>query len=286
MGMFDTIHCEYPLPDPRHQGLEFQTKDLESLMLHFTITADGRLLQHSWRKDQEPRREVEWPVHRDVSIYTSLENPAFELGREWVEYVVRFSHGRVESITPLAEMPKMPELVQDEWKFPTELFESLKARREARAAVEPVPIEAAGSRDETEAILLASMKRDGEALAALLARVSDHWGYEDPIYRFYHQSFKVFHLQHRTEEVVRHLEALIPGRPLNPWFRTLVERGAGKTFSNDDNARWLEATAPILETFFHARYFLDMAVRYRHLETPPNPLPSGYAALLCLFDLR
>lgn len=26
MGVFDSVRCEYPLPDPSHQGIEFQTK--------------------------------------------------------------------------------------------------------------------------------------------------------------------------------------------------------------------------------------------------------------------
>ena len=41
-----------------------------------------------------------------------------------------------------------------------------------------------------------------------------------------------------------------------------------------------------VEAFFHARFFLEMAVRYAKLETPPRPLPSGYAALLYLYQLR
>jgi hypothetical protein len=27
MGLFNTIRCDYPLPDPSHQQLEFQTKN-------------------------------------------------------------------------------------------------------------------------------------------------------------------------------------------------------------------------------------------------------------------
>jgi hypothetical protein len=44
--------------------------------------------------------------------------------------------------------------------------------------------------------------------------------------------------------------------------------------------------ANVVEAFFHARYFLEMAVRYAHLDSPPSLLPSGYAALLCLYQLR
>jgi hypothetical protein len=33
-------------------------------------------------------------------------------------------------------------------------------------------------------------------------QTSDHWGYEDRVYRFYHQSFKVYDLQRSTDRVV------------------------------------------------------------------------------------
>ncbi|HXO18625.1 MAG TPA: hypothetical protein VOA87_01745 [Thermoanaerobaculia bacterium] len=100
MGLFDTIHCEYPLPDARHQGLEFQTKDLDCALDEYTITADGRLLRHVRRGGQESDRRVEWPLHGDVSIYTHVagEDPS------WIEYVVRFTHDRVEWIRPIEEV--------------------------------------------------------------------------------------------------------------------------------------------------------------------------------------
>jgi len=43
---------------------------------------------------------------------------------------------------------------------------------------------------------------------------------------------------------------------------------------------------PIVEAFFHARFMLEMAVRYSDLDTPPQTLRSGWAALLYLFKLR
>ena len=82
------------------------------------------------------------------------------------------------------------------------------------------------------------------------------------------------------------LESLAPDRPLNPWFRQIVEQGTGKSFKQDDNADWTRITRPILEAFFHARFFLEMAVRYATLWEPPLSLPSGYAALLHLYGLR
>ena len=47
--------------------------------------------------------------------------------------------------------------------------------------------------------LLDTAKQRLELLKALLAEVSDHWGYEDPIYRFYHHSFKVYGVQAQGE---------------------------------------------------------------------------------------
>ena len=137
-----------------------------------------------------------------------------------------------------------------------------------------------------EIALLQNLHSRQPELTALLENYSSHWGFEDPIYRFYHQSFKVYYLQDETIRIVRALESLAHDRPLNPWFRLIVEQGTGKSFKPADNADWTAVTRPILEAFFHARFFLDMAVRYATLREPPTPLPSGYAALLHLYGLR
>lgn len=120
----------------------------------------------------------------------------------------------------------------------------------------------------------------------LLESCSDHWGFEDPVYRFYHQSFKVYTLQGKTQEIVRVLQELAPDQPLHRWFLEIVEQGTGRDFEVQHNADWTAITRPILEAFFHARYFLEMAVRYAYPKCPPSPLPSGYAALLELYGLR
>jgi hypothetical protein len=139
---------------------------------------------------------------------------------------------------------------------------------------------------DDHAELLRGIKARLPGLNDLLVRSSDHWGYEDPIYRFYHHSYKVFGLQNRTEEIVAALRGLLPNRELNRWFLEIVDQGTGRVFSNDQNADWPRHTRPILEAFFHARFFLEMAVRYAELAEPPTQLPSGWAALLCLYELR
>jgi hypothetical protein len=43
----------------------------------------------------------------------------------------------------------------------------------------------------------------------------------------------------------------------------------------------------MLQAFFHARYFLEMACKYgKELESPPQFMPSGWAAVVYLYDLR
>jgi hypothetical protein len=135
--------------------------------------------------------------------------------------------------------------------------------------------------------LLQSLKADLTVLEGLLAEVDGHWGFEDSFYRFYHQSFKVYGLQHGTGRIVESLRRHDQGKGLNAWFLEIVARGTGKAFDNEVNRDWTNQTAPILEAFFHARTFLSLAVRYaRELEHAPRLLPSGWAAVLYLFNIR
>lgn len=98
---------------------------------------------------------------------------------------------------------------------------------------------------------------------------------------------KVCWLQNGTAKINEALQALAPDRQLNSDYRQIISEGTGKRWTADHNQRWLKETRPILEAFFHARYMLEMAVSYgKELERPPSVLPSGWAALLCLFDLR
>ena len=135
--------------------------------------------------------------------------------------------------------------------------------------------------------LFANLKAALPQLQALLDKYSGDWDYEDRVYRFYHMSFKVYDLQAGTTSITQALQALAPDRELHEWYRQIVSEGTGKKFALDHNERWLQETRPIVEAFFHARYMLEMAVKYgTELEGPPFVLPSGWAALLYLYDLR
>jgi hypothetical protein len=142
-------------------------------------------------------------------------------------------------------------------------------------------------RNTEETKLLKRIASDRPSLNELLRVCSDHWGYEDPIYRFYHQSFKVYYLQESTKRIVKALQDLAPHLPLNAWFTEIVRAGTGKEFSLEDNKDWTPVTRPIVEAFLHAKFFLEMACKYgNELRSPPQALPSGWAALLYLYNLR
>ncbi len=134
--------------------------------------------------------------------------------------------------------------------------------------------------------LLSNIKAALPKLKQMLERYDMHH-FEDFAYRFYHHSFKVYGVQGATREIVQALRDLAPGRSLNKDFETIVKEGTDKRFELEHNHRWLAETRPMVEAFFHARYFLEVAVRYGEtLEHPPTLLPSGWAALLYLFRLR
>lgn len=137
--------------------------------------------------------------------------------------------------------------------------------------------------------LLANIQARWSELAELLDDINSHWVYEDLVYRFYHQSFKVYALQAETRRIVEVLQSLAPsGTALSPMFEEIYQAGAsGKQFEIEHNQQWTVHTRVFLEAFFHAKFFLEMAVKYgKELQAAPATLPSGWAALLCLYNLR
>ncbi|MEK6321479.1 MAG: hypothetical protein AABN33_07330 [Acidobacteriota bacterium] len=137
--------------------------------------------------------------------------------------------------------------------------------------------------------LLANIQARWSELAELLEEVSSHWVYEDLVYRFYHQSFKVYALQSETKRIVAALQSVAPSATtFSPMFEEIYQAGAsGKQFEIEHNQQSTLHTRIFLEAFFHAKFFLEMAVKYgKELQAAPTTLPSGWAALLCLYDLR
>jgi hypothetical protein len=136
--------------------------------------------------------------------------------------------------------------------------------------------------------LLTRVKAQLPQLEELLARVEDRSGEEDGVYRFYHQSFKVFDLQELTLAGFKLIEE-IGGETdsPHPWYCQIVKEGTAHKFEASTNHNWLKSTRTILETFWHTKSFTQMMIKYaKELETAPQMLPFGWAAVLWLFELR
>ena len=141
-------------------------------------------------------------------------------------------------------------------------------------------------REEKVNILKANIRKKKPELEKLLNEC-DQYFYEDKFYRFYHQSFKVYGLQSMTEQIVNEFKSLLPDRELNKWFAQIVSEGTGKRFELEHNQRWLQETRPIIEAFSHSKYFLEMMLKYeQEMDTFDKFMPSGWAAVLYLYDLR
>jgi hypothetical protein len=139
--------------------------------------------------------------------------------------------------------------------------------------------------------LLENIKQDLPKLEKLLEEVSGHWVYEDMIYRYYHYSFKVFMVQDNTRKIYSALESISPHEPKkipNQWFNNIISQGApGIKFELEHNQAWEKTCRPFLEAFFHAKYFLEMAVKYgKEYDKAPNVMGSGWAALAELYNIR
>jgi hypothetical protein len=127
-------------------------------------------------------------------------------------------------------------------------------------------------------------------LEALLMEVQDPLTYEDSLYRFYYESWKVYDLQSLTREIERRLAAIAPGgRPFCAAFQELMAAGAvAVRFEAAHNEAWTQHTRAFVEAFLHAKFFLEMAVAYSRTLTAPltTGLPFGWAALLRLYGVR
>lgn len=113
--------------------------------------------------------------------------------------------------------------------------------------------------------------------------------YEDRLYRFYYQSFKVYGLQKSSIKALNLFKRIgaVNQSELCNWFEDIVAEGTGSNFNMDHNQNWKLHTRPIVEAFLHAKYFLEMMVKYgNEMDAVPTVLPTGWAAVLCLYNQR
>ena len=147
MGMFDDITCKKELPlneelktlPIKWEEEGFQTKDLENCLLHYTISEDGRLLEHVVEQEyihytEEERKQKgrrSWDLYKDVIIkneydkevqhhgvvnfYTSVDYTDEE--EFWVEFNAYFIYGKLDRIELFkCEKQKSRTIYHKEWE--------------------------------------------------------------------------------------------------------------------------------------------------------------------------
>jgi len=148
--------------------------------------------------------------------------------------------------------------------------------------------------EEMSNVMLRNIQRDLPKLEAILYGINECEEYEDYVYRFYHYSFKVYRLQYVTQKMVEALMELNPNenKQTSRFFEQIIlDSMKVGAFKEEHNKNWTKHTRPIIEAFLHAKYFIEMAVkygkRYKKRKTAPHPtIPTGWAALLELYNMR
>lgn len=125
MGMFDYVKIDYNIPDSFPSWINsetvWQTKNTpRQFMEHYTITKNGKLIHHSVRYEEVPKKDRPYPDndglrgwigcmksipekdivldwHGDMYLITSREKNDGEY--EFFECKVRFSNGKLQEIT-------------------------------------------------------------------------------------------------------------------------------------------------------------------------------------------
>ena len=105
MSMYDDIKVLYPLPDPQHNLLSYQTKDLDCNLDQYEVRKDKSLwlIEESGYTDEG---EFMYSFSRKVdhtgavSIYTHLDPPdGYNAKRAgWLEYILKFKEGILVNI--------------------------------------------------------------------------------------------------------------------------------------------------------------------------------------------
>ena len=114
-------------------------------------------------------------------------------------------------------------------------------------------------------VLLKNIKDELPRLESFLKSINDHWCYEDLIYRFYHQSYKIYY-RFPIKEAIDILNSLSPMAPEDlgelpnhPFLKGILADIPEK-FEPCHNENWCKYTRPIVEASLHLKFFIEMAV--------------------------
>ncbi len=111
MGMFDSLTCKYPLPNPAHNKLLYQTKSLDCDLDHYTINVFGRLTRYvaegsyvrgKFKKTGEHEEQID-DFSGDIVFYGDEATPDGAL------YAINFKTGKTNIIGPDGKATPAPQ---------------------------------------------------------------------------------------------------------------------------------------------------------------------------------
>jgi hypothetical protein len=107
MGMYDEIWWQAELPRGHSpESRLFQTKSLHRCLERYVVTPEGRLrlVGHGWQDEgafegtHDPKASMDTDFHGDIRLVS--------VDGEQIEYVARFTHGKLEWIQLMPEVPE------------------------------------------------------------------------------------------------------------------------------------------------------------------------------------
>lgn len=117
MGMFDDLNCKYPLPNPEHNDLDFQTKDTPSQFLNlYEIREDGTLWEELYDIEDQSDPDAEGIARcfgmmarvnyrwSKVESFDGKIDFYTDVGEDWVEYSANFVNGALQTLTIVEEL--------------------------------------------------------------------------------------------------------------------------------------------------------------------------------------
>lgn len=139
--------------------------------------------------------------------------------------------------------------------------------------------------DEYHDTIISEIKAKTDELSVLL-KVMDV-EYSRSLYKFYSQSFKVYHLQDFTLNAYKLFKSIADAAALqlHEGFEQIIAEGTGSTFDMSHNVDWLTHTRPIVEAFLHAKYMLEMMIRLIKSEPGSLHFAQAYQAVMVLFRM-
>jgi len=185
----------------------------------------------------------------------------------------------VSTSVPMAQVAVLPVSGEQPKKVFTSIELSPAERAERIRKAHADALKQKRRNDRGQRVLIKNLRKRRKELEKLLEYVNSHWEYEDIVYRLYHGSYKTVWAMALTEKILKELKGLYRYGFKNccSEFKLIMEQGLDK---KKDPRKWIEA-------MFHARYALEMAVKYsKEVKKPLQLLPPGYASLLYLYGLR